>query len=63
LPDEEIEEQRFDQKRKIGELITFCSHFYDVVLPFVLTQTAQPLHEDIINITLSIVILGTTPPV
>ena len=40
----------------------FCSHFYDAVLPFVLTQIAQPLHEDIINITLSIVILRTTPP-
>ena len=40
----------------------FCSHFYDVVLLFVLTQIAQPLHEDIINITLSIVILRTTPP-
>ena len=43
----------------------FCSHFFkkdDVVLPFVLTHTAQPLHENIINIALSICIMRTVPP-
>ena len=43
-------------------MITFCSHFYDVVLPFILTQTTQPLDENIINITLSICIVRIVPP-
>lgn len=34
----------------------------DAVLPFVLTQTAQPLYKNIINTTLSICIVRIMPP-